>query len=419
MMLRKLLTVILVSLTAIAAGAATYTVAEVPNVQRADSTQYLSNPDGIIGSADAARANEIMRGIRRATTAETVAVVVDDIDPADIDLFANELYNAWGLGQKDVNNGLLILVAKDLRRAVIRTGPGLEGVLPDILCKKILQNDMFPAFRENDYGRGLVAALGTVETVLTDPEAAAEIRSELHERGFADGEDVSLADFFGIYFGIAGCITLVLLVLLVVEVRRTRGRDLHARYTAVVGLKPVYLALTFFGLGLPALASVPLVILLNRWRNTSRKCPNCGTRMEKVDEVHDNDYLTPSQDTEERVGSVDYDVWLCPVCGETDIEPYVTANSGFRRCEACGGLTSRFVRDRILCAPTRVSAGKGVKDYSCAHCGHLESVAYTIPMIVTPVVVGGGGRSGGGGGGFSGGGFGGGFTGGGGASGGW
>ena len=45
--------------------------------------------------------------------------------------------------------------------------------------------------------------------------------------------------------------------------------------------------------------------------------------MELIDEEHDNDYLTPAQDTEEKLNSIDYDVWHCPHCHETEVLPYV------------------------------------------------------------------------------------------------
>ncbi|MDE6526328.1 MAG: TPM domain-containing protein, partial [Muribaculaceae bacterium] len=144
----------------------------MPNVHLADSSQYVSNPDGIISAEATARLNEMMRSIRRGTSAEPAIVVIDDFDGDDIDIFATELFEKWGLGKSDKDNGLLILVAKDRRKAVIRPGYGLEGVLPDIICANILRHKMFPAFREGDFSGGLVAAGQAVTSILTDPEAA-------------------------------------------------------------------------------------------------------------------------------------------------------------------------------------------------------------------------------------------------------
>lgn len=407
----------------IAAFARTYTVDEIPNVHVADSSRYVSNPDGIMSAEAVRQADNLMRGIRRTTSSEAVMVIVDDIEGGDIDTFATDLFGKWGLGKSDLDNGLLILVAKDLRRAAIRTGYGLEGVMPDIICAKILREKMFPAFRQGDYDGGMLATASTISNILANPDIRDEILSDEADADFAGHrEEVDLKSFFGGFYRVSGVLTILLIAFLLYSIRANRNKSNHARYMALNKLKPTYLALTFFGLGLPALASVPLLLVMASYRNKPRICPRCAAKMKKVDEVHDNDFLTPAQDTEERIGSVDYDVWLCPKCGETDIEPYVKANSGFHKCEHCGGLTSRLMRERILRQPTTSRQGEGVKEYVCANCGHVTGVPFYLPMIVVaPIIMGGGRRGGGGGfgGGSFGGGFGGGMTGGGGASGGW
>ena len=186
------------------------------------------------------------------------------------------------------------------------------------------------------------------------------------------------------------------------------------------GLKPLYLALTVFGLGIPILASLPLVIMLRRCRNAPHKCRRCGSMMNKIDEVHDNEYLDGAQDLEERIGSVDYDVWRCPSCGETDIEQYVTKGTPYHQCEKCHAYTSRLARTRVLRRATTTREGEGVREYDCLNCGHVTPERFVLPVVATPIIISGGGGSGGGfGGGFGGGSFGGGSTGGGGASGGW
>lgn len=88
------------------------------------------------------------------------------------------LFNTWRIGKSDNNNGILILVAKDRRKATIRTGYGAEGVLPDITAGRILRKDMFPKFRDGDYEGGLLAGVEHVYQVVTDPEAASELHSD-------------------------------------------------------------------------------------------------------------------------------------------------------------------------------------------------------------------------------------------------
>ncbi len=420
-MKRNLLFLLLALSAVFGMCAATYTVEQIPNVHVSDSTQYVSNPDGILAASTVAEMNSLLRNVRRTSSAEAVAVVVDNIEGGDIDTFATELFTLWGIGKSDKDNGLLLLVAKDLRRAVIRTGYGLEGVMPDIICGKILREKMFPLFKVGDYDGGLLAATQTIDNILTNPEFRDEILSSEADADFA-GEDVDLAEFFSTVYAVSAVLTLVILLLIAMMLYKSRGKSNHEKYMALNSIKAVALIITLFGLGLPAVGSIPLLLLMNHYRNSRRTCGRCGSKMDKVDEVHDNDYLTAAQDAEERLGTVDYDVWLCPKCGETDIEPYEKAHTGFQRCPICGGLTSRFTCDRILRKPTTAVEGMGVKQYTCQHCGHVSDFSYVIPVIIAATMIGGGGH-GRGGGGFGGGGFGGGFgggmTGGGGASGGW
>ena len=147
-----------------------------------------------------------------------------------------------------------------------------------------------------------------------------------------------------------------------------------------------------------------------------------GGNMNKIDEEHDNDYLTPAQDTEEKLNSVDYDVWVCPNCGETDIIPFDNADSEYSVCPLCGSKACYLVSDRVIRKPTTRREGQGVKTYYCKNCHQKSQKPYDIAKVPVPPVVilpPGGGGGGGFGGGFGGGSFGGGATGGGGASGGW
>lgn len=421
-MKRLILFSIILTLATLGLSARTYTVDEVPNVHLQDSMRFVSNPDGILSPATVAELDAGLKYVRRNTSTEAVIVVVDDIEGGDIDAFATELFGKWGLGKSDLDNGLLILVAKDLRRAAIRPGYGLEGVLPDITCGRILREQMFPRFREGDYNGGIMAAFDTISQILNDPENREEILSrqaDVDSRGSNDDDE----DFFAIYLVIMGALSGCLLLVLIIVYADTAKKNRHDRYVELAKLKPIYLAATFIGLGMPLIASLPLVIILYHLRNAPHKCPQCGTMMKKIDEVHDNEYLNHAQDLEEQIGSVDYDVWLCPHCGETDIEPYVNQASAYQECERCHARTAALRQDRIIRSATTTREGQGVRDYGCLNCGHITSKPYSIAKLapVVPIVIGGsgGGNSGGGFGGFGGGGFGGGMTGGGGASGGW
>ncbi len=409
-------------LCAASVTARTYIPSDVPNVHVADSTRYVSNPDGVLSPQAEATLNAQLARIWQTTTAEPIVVALDAIDDGyDPDGFATELFSDWRMGKKDRDNGLLILLLKDDRRMVMRTGYGLEGVLPDIVCGRIIRNDAIPHFREGDYDSGIIAAVDRVDKVLTDPVAADEIRSGIpnNSRSVDFGDTAA-----SVWAFVVRCAVLILIGMLLVvgyTVVSTRKLPEPERYRRLNNLKPVVLFLTFFGLGLPVVAYLWLTFVMRRIRNHARNCPNCGHAMRKLDEVTDNNYLTPAQDLEERLNSIDYDVWLCPQCGEKDVIPYVNRSSSYSECPYCHARTLAPAGNRIIAQPTTAREGRGERLFLCRNCGKHVSRPYTIAKLAAPVVIvgGGSGFGGGGGGGFGGGSFGGGMTGGGGASGGW
>ena len=89
------------------------------------------------------------------TSSQIAVVTVPTLDGNDISDYAQKLYEAWGIGRKGKNNGILILVAQQEHQARIQTGYGLEGAVPDALAKRIISNTLVPAFRQNQYYAGL------------------------------------------------------------------------------------------------------------------------------------------------------------------------------------------------------------------------------------------------------------------------
>ncbi len=168
-MIRNLL--LLVCLCAwLPAAAHPYTVEQIENVQSADRTRFTSNPDGILSQAAVARIDSICYGLRQRGAAQVAVVAVDAIAGGDPFTFAYELFSKWGVGRREDSNGVGILLVREQREIRFVTGRGVEGVLPDALCKRIQTNYMLPAFREGDYDRGMVRGVEAVAAVLAGSE---------------------------------------------------------------------------------------------------------------------------------------------------------------------------------------------------------------------------------------------------------
>lgn len=89
------------------------------------------------------------------TSTQIAVVIIPSLNGNDVADFNVKLGRAWGVGGKEFSNGVVLLIAKDDHKLNIATGYGVEGALPDITSKQIIDNNIVPAFKGNDYYRGI------------------------------------------------------------------------------------------------------------------------------------------------------------------------------------------------------------------------------------------------------------------------
>lgn len=82
-------------------------------------------------------------------------LVVDSTQPEPIEQYTQRVFDAWKLGRKGVDDGVLLVVAKDDHRVRIQTGYGLEGAIPDVLAGRVIQEYLVPKFRAGDFAGGI------------------------------------------------------------------------------------------------------------------------------------------------------------------------------------------------------------------------------------------------------------------------
>ncbi len=102
------------------------------------------------------------------TSTQLVVMIRPDLGDYDKAGYAFELGNRWGIGRKDKNNGVVILIKTEQpgRGAFIATGYGTEGALPDITCGRIVRNEMIPYFKREQYFNGIDAGLSAIISAL-------------------------------------------------------------------------------------------------------------------------------------------------------------------------------------------------------------------------------------------------------------
>jgi uncharacterized protein len=133
------------------------------------------------------------------TGSQIAVLLVASTEPEAIEQYGIRVTDAWKLGRKGVDDGVLLLVAKDnpkaLRRLRIEAGRGVQGVLTDAQSKRILEDTIAPHFRQNDWYGGLVAGVGAIATLLDQekfPAPPAQTPTQQHED---DGPNVVVSLF--------------------------------------------------------------------------------------------------------------------------------------------------------------------------------------------------------------------------------
>lgn len=127
------------------------------------SPPRLVNDFALLMSPD--EQNELERDLvafNDSTSIQITIVTIGSLEGQDISSYAFDLGNSWGVGSKGKENGVVILVSKQERKAFIATGYGMEGVLPDALCATIVRRDMIPAFRDERYFKGFENAVNAI-----------------------------------------------------------------------------------------------------------------------------------------------------------------------------------------------------------------------------------------------------------------
>jgi uncharacterized protein len=454
-----------------------YEYKDIPNPTKVDGSFLIDEGDFIPKSQEQA-IKERLSKIEKELSVQVAVVLIPKMKYDNIDNFAFDLFNYWGIGQADKDNGLLIIASIEDRMWRIETGSGTEAVLTDARCANIGENALVPNFRNQEYGKGVEDALMMVETYIYDPKYA----DDLISKHLAQKEELEGLSAFG-YFLFYTWLGIIAVIIIVYFVKKNQGKlfqpqkfkyasdvaesdiKVHAPispiwWVLVYIILPLLVFLPLFddtndlkaksdGLGgaiifgyilvlfwfldrkrrirkyankfaedqyskvrvlrksdrhLWALALLfPLVFIiyfiwakiqLGRMRRKPMPCPKCSTTMKLLNEKADDEKLLKGQLTEEKIGSIDYDVRVCPTCNHTHILAYPKTWSKYSKCPSCKYKTFYVTKTETLVSATTYSEGKGVRHYGCKNCSHTKSETYSIPRVETGSS-GGGGSSGG------------------------
>lgn len=295
---------------------------------------WVFDLSGLLSAEDVAQLERLGDAVHAKEGAELVVVTVDTTGGAEPRRLATGIFNRWQLGEAGRDNGLLIFVAIGDRAAEIVLGDGIDSDAEVAKSDRIMEQELVPRFREGHNAAALVA-----------------------------GARACGAEFFGVAD-------------LPVEAVPGVRRALYPRpWRRPHPVAIVILALLGVGSGL---------LGFGHWhRHHARKCKKCGKKMCRLDEVTDDRYLEPGQAAEEKIGSVDHDVWACLDCEEVQKFAYGKFFTGHHRCPQCANVTASKV-EKILRRATVRSTGLMQIDEKCVHCGHQATSTREIPRTPPP-----------------------------------
>ena len=161
-----LLTLAVGSLSARTVNSGSYRVQDIPNVQRLDASRFVSNPDKLLSDRAVYIIDTMLLQLKKSGRAQVAVVAVNSIGNASPFDFLHELLTDWGVGRKDTDDGLGLLLVIDQGTIEIQTGYGLEGDLPDALIKRIINERMLPAFRNQDWDSGMISGVAAITDIL-------------------------------------------------------------------------------------------------------------------------------------------------------------------------------------------------------------------------------------------------------------
>lgn len=123
---------------------------------------FVTDAAGVLDTADEALIEQDLMQYREETSNEIAVLIVQTLDGEPIADAAIEAGRKWGVGTKE-DNGILLLIAYEDREVFLATGYGLEGAVPDLVAKGIIDEEIIPHFREGDYAAGIRAGVDALK----------------------------------------------------------------------------------------------------------------------------------------------------------------------------------------------------------------------------------------------------------------
>lgn len=129
-------------------------------------TAHVIDQTGTLSAAAIQQLEKKLTGFEASYGSQVAILLVPTTQPEDISSYANRVANTWKIGRREIGDGLLVVVAKNDRRVRIEVAKTLEGAIPDLMAKRVIDGAMTPRFKQGDFAGGLDLAVDQIAALI-------------------------------------------------------------------------------------------------------------------------------------------------------------------------------------------------------------------------------------------------------------
>ena len=290
---------------------------------------FLNDYAQVVTTVDASVIRAETEFLKADTGIELTVLTIDSINDyttgdRDIESFATNLFNTWGIGSSLNNDGALILVAVQDRDVRIELGNGY-GRSYDAMAQRVIDNYILPSFRQGNYSKGILEGSQELNRQLRVIQSGVPVSAPVQNypisQPISNRPTYSQPSYGQPTYG-----------------QPTYGRPSSSNDGWFAG---ALAALFGGGGGLYAM-------MRRRRRYAARACQNCQYDLHLLDEISDDVFLDDGELTEEYLKSVDYDVWKCDNCNQHELHTYPAIFTSYKKCPTCTYRTMKVSRRTLL-----------------------------------------------------------------------
>lgn len=147
-----------------------------------DISSYVVDESGVMTQAEKRQLIDKLSSFEKGSGSQIVVYVTDSVKPEAIEQFSIRAAEKWKVGRKNIDDGVIVIIARQDRRVRIEVGYGLEGAIPDARAKQIIDNDILPPIRKGNFYQGLDQGISRMMQLI-DQEKITPVQSPTQSTG--------------------------------------------------------------------------------------------------------------------------------------------------------------------------------------------------------------------------------------------